>query len=141
MQYLVWRHVLVRADGQPWTWSWAARQAGPRWLGVAFTGALIFRALGLSSTGVAIMLVVSFAGGIAFVAWQHRQARRRPIDLLSSSAHFLPAKSGHVFNCPDCSWHGGITDLVRAAGSEGMLQLNCPSCGRQLARTAARITV
>jgi predicted RNA-binding Zn-ribbon protein involved in translation (DUF1610 family) len=135
------RRILVRADGQPWTWPWAVRRAGPGWLGIAFAGALIFRALGLSWPAVAVMLVVSLAGGIAFVLWQHRQVRRRPINLLSTAAHFLPDESGHVFNCPDCGWQGGITELVRAASREGMLQLNCPSCGRQLARTAARITL
>lgn len=134
------RKVLLRADGQPWTWSWAVRQVWLRWLGVAFTGALTFRALGLSWAAVAILLVVSFAGGIAFVVWQHWKARRTPINLLSSTTHFRD-KSGHVFNCPDCGWHGGITELVRAASSEGMLQMNCPSCGRQLGRTATHITV
>jgi predicted RNA-binding Zn-ribbon protein involved in translation (DUF1610 family) len=134
------RKILVRADGQPWTWAWAVRQAGPAWLGTAFSGALLFRAFGLSWAGVATMVVLTFAGGILFILWQHRQVRHRPINLLSSTAHFLPDKSGHVFNCPDCGWHGGINELARVGGSDGMLQLNCPSCGRQLARTAVHTT-
>jgi predicted RNA-binding Zn-ribbon protein involved in translation (DUF1610 family) len=101
------------------------------------SGGVLFRALGLSWAAVATMLVLSFGGGILFILWQHRQERHRPINLLSSTAHFLPDKSGHVFNCPGCGWHGGIADLARAATSEGMLQLNCPSCGRQLAKTDA----